>query len=680
VTLEKELEQNLSLAANKESGKRSIEFQIEPLIEPIPIHIVKGLYMLRYLKARDFKTKLLNAMNYFREIQKRLTCDMIEMGSRDRLNLNCTVISPKDIENNAKKLLRKATMNDLLLEALEAESDIDHFVSIKGFKHKKMFKPKITATSPCLPKMHIAFEGSSKHYPVSEEEDTINSGEMPTEQAKRLRGRICKREFNKDYSDVKIIDEEGTSIIYDSSLHDIVSLEEELIKIGTFYIRKQEYLIDVEVREPMSSIDRGAVSSELLEYEHKFQYAKIRLIEELMESYENTVDIVEQQRFVQIIVDIMAKRPRLNTDATHFIDSYKSEIEYFNNMRTFLNELTREQIMREKTISNDIKEHLELKYRKVNEHINRKWEYRKSGNKGNEEQKKSNDYFNTNEDEENEREEKEKNQRLANIAKRHITDFTKNYDQDFTEVLGLPEITADDLFKKNREKEPIVIDALRQQSRFIKIEEGYPHFIEKDGVLNFYESVGCITRVYSLIETIYQECIEIHKPENGQASCALNTAVIIFSKTKLKLVKTRMNDESVISAEEKTLINLEDGFICDFPDKMTLLAKEIKSYASNEKAESMDPFIAGHCNLDTIENFEFIDLKQLEDDPFLDENVTLDALIKKGMQISQAATKFQSKIRQEEKVKASGKNEEEKQKKLKQLRFKVQMPSLLYFY
>ena len=33
------------------------------------------------------------------------------------------------------------------------------------------------------------------------------------------------------------------------------------------------------------------------------------------------------------------------------------------------------QIRRETSISNDIKDHLELKYRKVNEHINKKWEY-----------------------------------------------------------------------------------------------------------------------------------------------------------------------------------------------------------------------------------------------------------------------------------------------------------------
>jgi hypothetical protein len=279
--------------------------------------------------------------------------------------------------------------------------------------------------------------------------------------------------------------------MYDTSLHDMVSLEDELIKIGTFYIRKQEYLIDVEIKEPMSSIDRGAICAQILEFEHKFQFAKIKLIEEFMKIYEHTIDIVEQQRLVQIMVDVMAKRPRLNTDSTHFIDSYRSEIEYFDNLREFIDELSREQMKREKTISNDIKEHLELKYRKVNEHVNRDWEYRKTDNKSQEETTGQNaQNLDETENEEKEREEKEKNQRLANIAKRHITDFTKNYDLDFTEVLGLPEITADDLFKKNREKEPIVIDALRQQARFIKIEEGYPRFFEKDEILNFYDGVA----------------------------------------------------------------------------------------------------------------------------------------------------------------------------------------------
>ena len=526
----------------------------------------------------------------------------------------------------------------------------------------------------------MAFEGVSQHYPVAEEDDYNNSGELPSEKAKRLRGRICSRELNADFTDIKIIDEEGVSIMYDTALHDIVSLEEELIRIGTFFIRKEEYLIDVEVKEPTSSIDRGAISADLLEYEHKYQFAKIRLIEELMQAYEHTTDIVEQQRLVQIIIDIMAKRPRLNTDATHFIDSYKSEIKYLKELREFISELQREQIRREKKIISDINEYLELKYRKINEHIDRKWEYRKQEKKAEDDKDQDREHLDEDENEEKEREEEEKKKRLANIAKRHITDFTKNYDQDFTEVLGLPEITADDLFKKNREKEPIVIDALRQQARFVKIEEGYPHFYENEDILNFFEGLGCVTKVYSLIDTIYQECIDIHKPENGQAYAALNESIVIFSRNKLKMAKSSITNSSEPREEEQALEHLEDGFICDYPDKMLLLAKELKSFSANEKADDINPFIAGHCNLDTIANFDFIDLNMVEEDPTLDDNLTLDALIKKSIQMSKAAPKFQSKIRQDEKVRASSKNKEEKLKQLKQLRFRVHMPSLLYFY
>jgi hypothetical protein len=46
-----------------------------------------------------------------------------------------------------------------------------------------------------------------------------------------------------------------------------------------------------------------------------------------MECLEHITDLLEQQRMIQIIVDLMASRPRLNLSATHFKDSYKAEVE-----------------------------------------------------------------------------------------------------------------------------------------------------------------------------------------------------------------------------------------------------------------------------------------------------------------------------------------------------------------
>lgn len=46
-----------------------------------------------------------------------------------------------------------------------------------------------------------------------------------------------------------------------------------------------------------------------------------------MECFEHICDPVEQQRLTQIVVDLMARRPRLNLEDLYFKDSYKAEIE-----------------------------------------------------------------------------------------------------------------------------------------------------------------------------------------------------------------------------------------------------------------------------------------------------------------------------------------------------------------
>lgn len=48
-----------------------------------------------------------------------------------------------------------------------------------------------------------------------------------------------------------------------------------------------------------------------------------------MECYEHLSDILEQQRIIQVIIDEMAKRPRLNLKANHFKDSYIAEVQCY---------------------------------------------------------------------------------------------------------------------------------------------------------------------------------------------------------------------------------------------------------------------------------------------------------------------------------------------------------------
>ena len=55
--------------------------------------------MLKYLKARDAKIKLLYTFNVFRAVQKRITLDLREMGTRDRVMGDCNLVGNMETSN-----------------------------------------------------------------------------------------------------------------------------------------------------------------------------------------------------------------------------------------------------------------------------------------------------------------------------------------------------------------------------------------------------------------------------------------------------------------------------------------------------------------------------------------------------------------------------------------------------
>lgn len=90
---------------------------------------------------------------------------------------------------------------------------------------------------------------------------------------------------------------------------------------------------------PSSMIDRQEIALDLLKCELDFQFRKVTLVEKLLESYEHIYDPLESVRCLQMIVDAMAQRPRINMEASFYSDSYDSEnllldekIRFFGNL------------------------------------------------------------------------------------------------------------------------------------------------------------------------------------------------------------------------------------------------------------------------------------------------------------------------------------------------------------
>ena len=97
-------------------------------------------------------------------------------------------------------------------------------------------------------------------------------------------------------------------------------------------------------------IDRFEIAFDLYNLELEYQFAKVQLIEKLLESYEHVYDPLESVRCLQMIVDLMAQRPRLNTEASMYKDSYVAETDllkekliFFSDFITMQTEIEKEE-------------------------------------------------------------------------------------------------------------------------------------------------------------------------------------------------------------------------------------------------------------------------------------------------------------------------------------------------
>ena len=86
-------------------------------------------------------------------------------------------------------------------------------------------------------------------------------------------------------------------------------------------------------------IDRSEMALDLLKCETEYQFAKVQLVEKLLTAYEHIYDPLESVRCLQMIVDLMGQRPRLNMEASFYSDSYDCETKLLQEKQKFYHDL-----------------------------------------------------------------------------------------------------------------------------------------------------------------------------------------------------------------------------------------------------------------------------------------------------------------------------------------------------
>ena len=247
-------------------------------------------------------------------------------------------------------------------------------VDINRYRYQNQMSNIIYSTCPIIPKYHTTFGEPIDRQEISSEFEQTKDADPKKGQAQKLMGRVDKITLDETNDFYLVTDDYGFNVMYDCVFMDMRALEQEMLKIVSFYINRVEPMQDRDLRNILPSVDRLAVLKEVIHWEELYQRSKLRLCMQYMECYEHTCDTLEQQRLIQIVIDLMAKRPRMNLAANHFKDSYRAEIDALEVQVGIMRDFIRMQMDIEFRANNDIREILEKTYRLVYEQIDNQWQ------------------------------------------------------------------------------------------------------------------------------------------------------------------------------------------------------------------------------------------------------------------------------------------------------------------
>lgn len=146
---------------------------------------------------------------------------------------------------------------------------------MKQYKFKGRFCNKIYSTCPVVPRFHATFGEPVEFQPMNVEFERIGNAKHISDEGVRLLGRVDHVEINAKKREVHVKDDFGIYILYECALEDMKSLEEELLKIGSYYISKHEFLVNTEIEKALPIVDRISLLEDMLNSELDFQFEKV---------------------------------------------------------------------------------------------------------------------------------------------------------------------------------------------------------------------------------------------------------------------------------------------------------------------------------------------------------------------------------------------------------------------
>ena len=112
------------------------------------------------------------------------------------------------------------------------------------------------STCPVLPRFHATFGEPTEILPEYAQSEHDATKQEITKAAMKYLNRVDNIEINEKRKEVFVRDDFNIYIMYDCAITDMRVLEQELLRVGSYYITRLEQLYDTEVDRAIHTKDR----------------------------------------------------------------------------------------------------------------------------------------------------------------------------------------------------------------------------------------------------------------------------------------------------------------------------------------------------------------------------------------------------------------------------------------
>jgi len=113
-------------------------------------------------------------------------------------------------------------------------------IDINRFRYQKQLSNIIYSTCPIIPKYHTTFGEPIDRQEISSEFEQTKDADPKKGQAQKLMGRVDKIWLDETNDIYVVTDDYGFNLMYDCTFMDMRAVEQEVLKIVSFYINRVE--------------------------------------------------------------------------------------------------------------------------------------------------------------------------------------------------------------------------------------------------------------------------------------------------------------------------------------------------------------------------------------------------------------------------------------------------------